>query len=174
MDKRTENKGQPTKLTPEVQAKIITAIRAGNYFNVSCRYAGISPATGLQWIQRGKGEHDREAKQIYVDFVEAVNSAKAQSEVEMVAIIRKAALDGQWPAAMTYLERAHPKRWGRIPALHSEGDGAATPPEMTISQLRTVVVSLIERRTGGPIEQIEFSQVREQQIKKINGQQNGH
>ena len=33
--------GRPTKLTPEVQKKIVDALSAGNYFEVACEYAGI-------------------------------------------------------------------------------------------------------------------------------------
>ena len=51
--------GRPSKLTPEVREKIVTAIREGNYAQVAA---------------------------VYPD---------------------------DWRAAMSYLERKHPKRWGR-------------------------------------------------------------
>jgi hypothetical protein len=38
--------GRRTKLTPEVQKKIVDALSAGNYFEVACEYAGISPLRG--------------------------------------------------------------------------------------------------------------------------------
>ncbi len=47
--------GRPTKLTPETQDKIVTALRAGNYFDASCQYAGITERTGYNWLEKGRG-----------------------------------------------------------------------------------------------------------------------
>ena len=46
--------GRPSKLTPEVQEKIVTAIRAGNYAQVAAVYAGIGERTFYRWMELGK------------------------------------------------------------------------------------------------------------------------
>ena len=46
--------GRPSKLTPEVQEKIVTAIRAGNYAQVAAVYAGIGERTFYRWMERGE------------------------------------------------------------------------------------------------------------------------
>jgi hypothetical protein len=88
-------RGKRTKLTPEVQDKIIASLSAGNYFEVACLYAGISRAAGLQWMQRGRGEHPtRPQAKIYVDFVSSVEKAQAEDETYTLARIKKAGQGG--------------------------------------------------------------------------------
>ena len=108
MAKGKKTGGRKTKLTPELQDKIVSAIRAGNYAMVAAEYAGISTTTFYRWLQQGA-----EAKSgIYKDFRDAVKKAESDAEVRAVAIIQKH-MEGNWQAAMTYLERKHPNRWGR-------------------------------------------------------------
>ena len=108
MAKGKKTGGRRTKLTPEVQEKVVSAIRAGNYAYVAAEYAGISSATFYSWLQQGN-----EAKRgVYREFLEAVKKAESEAEVRAVAIIQKH-MEGNWQAAMTYLERKFPDRWGR-------------------------------------------------------------
>jgi transposase len=101
--------GRPAKLTPELQNKICDAIRAGNYLETAAAFAGIGKSTFYDWLRRGQ----RVSKGIYHDFSEAVEKALADSEARDVALIAKAAADGQWQAAAWRLERKFPDRWGR-------------------------------------------------------------
>jgi hypothetical protein len=101
------------KLTPSVERKIFQAIRAGNYKETACKWAGIARQTLYVWIK--KGEADIEAgkdKTIYAKFVRGLNEALAGAEVHNVAVIQKAA-EKQWQASAWMLERRHPERWGR-------------------------------------------------------------
>ena len=97
-----------TKLTPECQAKIVTAIRGGNYAVVAAQSAGITEATFYNWLQRGKSD----GSGIYFEFLESIKEAEAAAELEAVAHVRLAGHE-TWQAAMTWLERKFPKRWGR-------------------------------------------------------------
>jgi transposase-like protein len=100
--------GRPCKLTPEVQAKICQAIRAGNYSYVAAEYAGIGASTYHRWMQQG----EQETSGSFREFRDAVKSAESEAEVRAVAIIQRH-MEKNWQAAMTYLERKHPQRWGR-------------------------------------------------------------
>lgn len=88
--------------------KIITAIRAGNYAQVAAVYAGIGERTYYRWMELG----ERAKAGRYRQFWQAVNAAEGEAEVRAVAIIQKQ-MPANWRAAMTYLERKHPRRWGR-------------------------------------------------------------
>jgi len=103
--------GRPTKLTPEVQEKIVTAIRAGNYAQVAAVYAGIGERTFYRWMEQGK----RAKAGCYRQFWQAVKAAEGEAEVRAVAIIQKKMPD-DWRAAMSYLERGqHGRgRWGPL------------------------------------------------------------
>ena len=108
---------RPTKLTPEVQERIVTAIRAGNYAEPAARSAGISEATFHRWIERGK-----QGLAGHLPRVPSRRSqrAEADAEVHAVAVIRKAMPD-DWRAAAHYLERRYPERWRRHETLEHEG-----------------------------------------------------
>lgn len=99
---------RPTKLTPEIQAKIIKALSAGNYFDAACAYAGITPTTGYNWMARGRKAKDG----IYFEFFHAIQKASADAEIENVALIKVAARES-WQAAAWWLERRYPSKWGR-------------------------------------------------------------
>jgi transposase len=112
--------GRPSKLTPQVHDKIITAIKAGNYLDTAARYAGVDPGTVHRWIAKGK---DEQAPDEYRQFREAIESARAEAEARNVALIQQAANAGTWQAAAWYLERTAHQRWGRKQSLEVSGQG---------------------------------------------------
>lgn len=131
--------GRPTKLTPEVQERIVQALRAGNYQETAATYANITAKTFYEWMKRG--ESDDESERIYRDFREAVEKAKADAEVRDVALIDKAATDGSWQAAAWKLERKFPQRWGRVHRTEISGpDGA--PVKVEVDAKRALMAKL--------------------------------
>jgi hypothetical protein len=98
-------RGRRTKLTPEVQNKIVDALSAGNYFEVACEYAGISRMVGLEWLARGRGDDPQRPKtQLYADFANAVTRAQAEDEVHTIARLKKAGQGGDVIEETTYQE----------------------------------------------------------------------
>jgi len=126
--------GRKSKLTPEVQDKVILALHGGNYFNTACRYAGISPGTGWSWIERGEAENPkRPRKDIYVLFANAIREAEAKIEVDMVAQWQ-AQMPEDWRAVQMFLERRYPDRWGRKERQEHVGAGGS-PIALTFADL---------------------------------------
>ena len=78
------------------------------YAQVAAVYAGIGERTFYRWMELGEGAKAGRYRQ----FWQAVKAAEGEAEVRAAAIIQKK-MTGDWRAAMTYLERKHPKRWGR-------------------------------------------------------------
>ena len=142
---------RPTKLTPEIQARIVTAIRAGNYAEPAARSAGISPATYYRWLRRG----ERAASGIYRDFYEQVRRAESEAEVHAVAVIRRAMGD-DWRAAAHYLERRYPDRWRRRESLEHEGAHCLVVTSehlgdpKTRKELREITRRIAGARADGP------------------------
>ncbi len=100
--------GRPTKRTPEVEARIVEAIRGGNVYETAARYAGINPATFYDWQAR------------FPDFADLVKNARAEAEARNVTLIQQAART-QWQAGAWWLERSFPDRYGRRDRIeHSE------------------------------------------------------
>lgn len=97
-----------SKLTPQLQEKIVSLISAGNYIRTACVAVGIDEDTYFRWLKRAK-----KGEKPYTDFAEAIKKAEAAAEVLYLNRIRKAADDGTWVAAAWFLERKYPTRWGR-------------------------------------------------------------
>ena len=102
------NMARPSKLTPEVTKRLTEAIRAGNYYEAACGYAGIHYSTFRKWMQ--KGEAAKSGK--YREFFEAVTRAEYEAEVRMVAQWQKH-MPEDYRAIRDFLERRYPERWGR-------------------------------------------------------------
>jgi transposase len=100
--------GRPSKLTPEVQERICQAIRAGNYYEAACAYAGIGYSTFRAWMI--KGEKAKSGK--YREFMEAVTRAEHEAEARMVALWQKH-MPEDYRAIRDFLERRYPERWGK-------------------------------------------------------------
>ena len=131
---------RPTKLTPEVSQRIVTAIRAGNYAEPAARSAGISPATYYRWLERGA----REEEGIHREFHDAVRKAEADAEVHAIVVIRKE-MERDWRAALAYVERRYPDRWRRRgakeegPRESSLGRETIDPKDLTDAELRKLL-----------------------------------
>ena len=105
--------GRPTKLTPEVQQKIVTAISAGNAEETAAEYAGIAPSTFFRWMSQGAKPRAAKVKR---KFREAVSRARVEAEVRHVVVIEQvAAVD--WRADAWWLERRRHDRWGKKESL---------------------------------------------------------
>jgi hypothetical protein len=73
--------GRPSKLTPEVRDKIVTAIRAGNFISTAAAYAGVSESAVFAWLAEGRQE---DAPADKAEFLAAVTRARAATEVQLV------------------------------------------------------------------------------------------
>jgi len=122
---------RPTKLTKEVQERIIQAVSAGNYLDTAAQYAGIDGSTMRRWVAKGEAPS---APEPYRSFCTALKSARAAAEVRSVALINQAASGGTWQAAAWYLERSYPDRWGRTRVEVTGGpDGENSPIRVEVS-----------------------------------------
>ena len=73
-------RGQPTKLTPEVQAEIVRRIGEGYTLKSAARLAGICERTLHNWLRWGR----KGGKRKYLHFLQSVRAAlKASAHVEV-------------------------------------------------------------------------------------------
>lgn len=110
-----------TLCTPERTKRIADIIRAGNYAEIAARVGGISEATYYNWINRGES-----GEEPYVEFLESIKAAEAESEARNIALIQRSAQNGTWQAAAWFLERKHGTRWGRRQAVEVSGNTSIT------------------------------------------------
>ncbi len=126
--------GRKTKLTPEVQEKIISALKAGNYFNHACVYAGVAPNTGEEWKSRGEGtDKDRPVNALYANFAKAVREAESFVQVRMISQWQEQ-MPSDWRAIEAFMKRRYPSEWGDRTRTEIVGDKDA-PLTVSIAQL---------------------------------------
>lgn len=136
----TKRRGRASKLTPEVQARIVKALEAGCYFDAACEGAGIGESTGYRWLERGEAGDAG-----YREFREAVKRAEAVAEAGALAAIRSAYQGGTWQAAAWYLERKHPERWGKSDRLKLEARAVQVEEQSTGEDAREKLLRLVGR-----------------------------
>jgi len=85
--------GRKSLYTPDRIEKIINALSVGAYQKDACAAAGITDDTFANWQKR------------YSEFSERVTRAKSEGWIGDLAVIRRAALQGDWRAAGEHLDR---------------------------------------------------------------------
>ncbi len=84
-------------LTRKVIEKVCDALSIGATYSIAARYAGFSEAAIYKWLKIGrdeierreKGEAPDKDKNIYVEFVEQVESAHADYGISLLQIVEK-------------------------------------------------------------------------------------
>ena len=133
--------GRKSKLTPEIQEKIVQAVKTGNYYEAACGYAGIDYTTFRRWILNG--EKAKSGK--YYEFCNAIKKAEQEAEARLVAQWQKH-MPEDWKAIATFLERRHPERWGKREKQTLEHTGKDGGPIETSQKIDLSALSTEELR----------------------------
>lgn len=135
--------GKPRSTDKELVDRLLAALRAGNYIETACAYAGIGTTTYFRWLKEAEAddapEHLRELR-------ESVESARAQAIVRNVKLIQDAATNGTWQAAAWWLERSQPHMWGRNDKVRAElsgPDGKPIETTVTVKEMRDTVLAFV-------------------------------
>lgn len=91
----------PSKRTPDTDRRITEALELGATYTNAAGYAGIHVATFERWRNRD------------AEFAALVQRAEEKAVIGWLAMIQKAAQEGDWRAAAWKLERRHSDQWGR-------------------------------------------------------------
>jgi transposase len=84
------------------------------YQRDAARYAGIGRSTLYRWLERGEADSDGGIESEHGVLWARVVRAEAVAEVEAVAVLHRAMDEdgGNWRAAVAFLSRRYPSRWG--------------------------------------------------------------
>lgn len=100
-------RGRPSKLTPDLRARLLAAIRGGNYRQTACQWVGIDYTTFARWMRESKADPDGPHGPLYQEVLEAETAAEIQAVANLVKAGRDDPKLTQW-----WLERKFPERWG--------------------------------------------------------------
>jgi hypothetical protein len=131
-------RGRRPKLTNEVLKTVVEAIAQGHYRTVAAKYANVSPRMLHRWMSEGRKRPDS----IYGYFRTKVKEAEAVSELNLLAIVQRAAQNDAKHAEWL-LARRFPKRWSR---QRESGPSPESRPATL-----TVVVQGIAASTSGNV-----------------------
>lgn len=96
--------GRPSKLTPEITARFLDAIKLGAPYQLACNYAGITYQTMLNWRDR--------TEDVFLEFFEAIKQAEGEAAIQWLTTLDKhSEADARWAAWK--LERRYPHEFGR-------------------------------------------------------------
>jgi transposase len=125
--------GRKSKLTRDVEARVVAIIAAGNHLEVAAAAGGIGLRTLHDWMARGNPAGTARRDAPYRRFRAAVERAQAEGEATLVTRIQKAAANGSWQAAAWLLERRYPERYTKPKVapdeLPSRAPAPSTPAE---------------------------------------------
>lgn len=101
--------GRKLKLTKEFIEQAVKLLEAGNYQKHVAQALGVAEETWYRWLREGEqGQHPLKR-----EFYESVKRAEARAIARNVALVQRAAQEGNWQAAAWWLERKFPSEWGK-------------------------------------------------------------
>ena len=95
--------GRRTKLTSEIQQRIIQALQTGATYDLCAQFAGIAPSTLYLWMKQGRERKSKDK----IEFLESIKRAESRGAIANLGLIQKAAQDGDWKASAWIMERRH-------------------------------------------------------------------
>lgn len=126
-------------MTPQVQRRLVRALKEGNWRGVACAWAGIGQRTLRDWMGEGK-EHPAGP---YGALRRAVLEAEKSAEMRCVRLVMAAArLDARH--AEWWLERKAKARWGRTerkPSASGDGDPSGLTTDDLIARVRQLLAA---------------------------------
>jgi hypothetical protein len=96
---------------PEVRKALLDTVAAGVPVTYAATYAGISPATLMAWLAKGRQAQERRHASlpdedpnagVYVEFLEAVEHARSKVAVRAIGQVQKVAQGGYLVSEKTY------------------------------------------------------------------------
>lgn len=124
---------------PQTLAELKAAIKGGLHPRSAAMSIGIPESTFYDW----KAEH--------AAFAAAINEAISDLKAELAGVVKGAALDGNWAAAMTLLERLYPDEYGRKDRVQHAHAGqvrlAITPARLSMED--ALALADMEARIAG-------------------------
>lgn len=133
--------GRPSLLTPELEEKILRAIRAGVPFKTAAQAHGITYTTFQNWRVRGRDararaeEHEQtipDEDAPYVAFLDGVQRARDEGKAALITLWRQAAAT-DWRAARALLAIYEPEVYAERSRhdvhVQSSGVGESLPDD---------------------------------------------
>ncbi|MGW4696891.1 helix-turn-helix domain-containing protein [Kitasatospora cineracea] len=99
----SSRRGRRPALDPEVEKRLLDAVRAGVPVSDAAPMAGVHPSTVYRWLERAEeeqrrreaGHRARAVEQPFCEFRDRFTRARSEGKAQLVLLVRKAATGGQ-------------------------------------------------------------------------------
>ena len=126
--------GRPSLMTEEVRDRLCSALADGNHFDTACSYAGVGYSTFRGWlVEAQKPNPDPRL----LEFLEVITRAMHEAEFYAVKSV-KDQMTKDWRAAIAFLERRFPQKWGRRERVEHGGQGGGPIPRLIMHEARAL------------------------------------
>lgn len=96
--------------SPDTCRIILSYLRAGNFFETSCRAAGVSGTRVREWLYRARKEQKAGIVSDLTLFLDEVDKTQAQAEGALLSSITRSS-SKDWRAGAWILERKYPAQY---------------------------------------------------------------
>tara|TARA_Y100000401_G_C8322545_1_gene226262 strand:- start:276 stop:728 length:453 start_codon:yes stop_codon:yes gene_type:complete len=134
--------GRRSKLTREVQDRIVKGLKLGLTYEHAAAYAGIDRATLYRWLARGRRDADNGEKSIFSEFCDAIKESEGLAAAQCMARIVKAAEGGTWQASAWILERRFGYRQHQEVSINVDEEESLEEVEKLIERVSVAAQSL--------------------------------
>ena len=143
--------GRPTKLDDTILGQISALHRAGASVKTVCNIVGINQDTYYTWRRKGIADPDS----VYGPFAETIARDRDLGKMRIVAMVDKAARDGDWRAGAWLLERMFPEEFMERQRLeHTGADGLPIGASVDLEKLSSEeleAMRLLLAKAGGTL-----------------------
>lgn len=108
--KRTRRQGL-SKIPRRLLYQICESVRQGNYIKTACKAAGVREGAFYEHLRKAKEDINAGTESDFTFFMDAVEMAKAEGEMNLLSEIRKG--DKGWQAKSWILERTRNADFGQ-------------------------------------------------------------
>src|SRR2546423_7024923 len=93
------HKGAPTKRTKDLIVRLCAHVSKGTPLTVACKAVGVQRSTVYDWMEKAE-----ERGGLYAELKGRLEAAEAQSNIDLIAVVRACAIDNKdWKAAQFLL-----------------------------------------------------------------------
>lgn len=121
---------RPTKLSPQLQERLLKGLSTGASRQDVCAWAGVSLRSFQRWLQLGE---DEDADDPYREFWRSVNRTERWVKLRLLGIVQQASATDPH-LALKFLERKWPEEFGRrsvrVEGTHEVKASVEAPPKL--------------------------------------------
>ena len=137
---------RPSKLTPEVRAKLLEASRLGLTRKLSAAYAGVDVSTLYRYMEKGRTANRGQFRELYDAIKRAESHGAARALIKV-----HAAADDSWQAAAWILERRHGYRKGGPAEAELEEEAAREVLPLDEGEVLRATLAQIRKATAAAV-----------------------